>query len=311
MDRRANIFVIGSMVMACTARLDRVPEAGESVRAGAFRIEAGGKGFNVAVGARRLGAAVDGLFAVGDDALGGLARDAFAANGLDPQRLLTLRGGTGAGVGLIDAQGDNRIAVYPGANDRLEGGHAHAAASRIAAADLVTAQFEVGDDVIAEAFALARASGVRTLLNPSPFRPIKPEILKRTDIVVVNRGEAAAFGSTLGLGELEDGPRLVAALFPLGVATLIVTAGAAGATLYEAAGSRFQPAFQVAAVDTTGAGDAFIAGLARALPSGDMDLALRWASAAGAMTAMRFGVLDALPNLAELERFAALTPLRA
>lgn len=311
MDRRPTIFVIGSMVMACTARLDRLPEAGESVRASAFRMEPGGKGFNVAVSALRLGAAVDGLFAVGDDPAGMFARTAFVAVGLDPRLLLTLPGSTGAGVGLIDAAGDNRIAVHPGANEALVGAHARAAAERIAAADLVTAQFEVGDDVIATAFALARAAGVRTLLNPSPFRPIAPEILDRTDILVVNRAEAAALASEMGITPPQADRRLAAALFDRGLAMLVATAGDAGATLYEPGGQWHQPAFHISAVDTTGAGDAFIGGLARVLAaSGDRGLALRWGAASGAITATRFGVVDALPEAADIGRFIAATSLR-
>lgn len=302
----APLFVIGSMVMACTARVVRAPRAGESVRADALKVEAGGKGFNVAVAARRLGLAIDGLFAVGDDAFGLLAAQAFAAYGLPSSALLMLPGSTGAGVGLIDRDGENRIAVHPGANDALDAAHAEAAAARIAAARFVTAQFEVGDAVIAAAFAIARAAGAVTLLNPSPFRPIAATILHRTDILVVNAGEAAALAVDLGIDWGDGGATgeaaLARALFACGISRLIVTRGAAGATLLDRRGARrHQPGFIVATTDTVGAGDAFVAGWMRALASGEDDAAaLRWAAAAGALATTRFGVLDALPDMAAL-----------
>lgn len=302
----APLFVIGSMVMACTARVVRAPRAGESVRADALKVEPGGKGFNVAVAARRLGLAVDGLFAVGDDAFGLLAAQAFAAQRLPSSLLLMLPGGTGAGIGLIDRDGENRIVVHPGANDALDAAHAEAAAARIAAARFVTAQFEVGDAVIAAAFAVARTAGATTLLNPSPFRPIATPILERTDILVINASEAAALAVELGVDWEDAGERaettLAQALFARGISRLIVTRGAAGATLHDHRGvRRHQPGFRVLAADTVGAGDAFVAGWVRALANGENDAAaLRWAAAAGALATTRFGVLDALPDMAAL-----------
>lgn len=302
------IFVIGSMVMACCARVDRAPEAGESVRATAFQMEPGGKGFNVAVATRRLGMEVDGLFAVGDDAFGMLARQAFAAYGLSPDLLLTLPGGTGAGIGLIDRDGENRIAVYPGANDALDARHAMAAGPRIAAAAFVTAQFEVGDAVIAAAFALARAAGVPTVLNPSPFRPISDAILGDTDVLVVNAHEAAALAAAHGVDRAEDvrDAALAATLFGRGVSMLVVTRGAGGATLCDRHGAHHQRAFPVTPTDTIGAGDAFLATFVAALASRETPaVALRRAAAAGALTTTRFGVIDALPDLATLRGFLA------
>jgi len=313
MKTSGGIFVVGSMVMACCARVDSAPAAGESVRASAFQAEPGGKGFNVAVALRRLGLPVDGLFAIGDDAFGMLAARAFAAQGLSPSLLLTLPGGTGAGIGLIDRDGENRIAVYPGANDALDAGHAEAAAHRIAAARCVTAQFEVGDAAIDTAFALARAAGVATLLNPSPFRPIPAEMLGHTDMLVVNAGEARALAAVLGgdghLGATpgEAGERALAkAVFDRGAAMLVVTHGGRGAMLYDRQGCHYQPAFPITPADTIGAGDAFLAALVAALAYGEGAAgALRWAAGAGAITAARCGVIDALPDLPTLRAFLA------
>lgn len=297
--RREGVFIVGSFVAACTVMVDRLPDRGESLRASRFLLEPGGKGFNVAVGAARLGARVDGLFAVGADRLEGFARRAFAEQGLPGDLPLAIPGATtGGGVGLIEPDGANRIAVCPAANDALDSGHADAAAARIAGAALVYAQFEAGDAVIARAFAHARAAGVSTVLNPWPFRPIVPAIAALTDVLLLNQTEAQALSDWVGAA----GPWCQQA----GIGTLIVTQGAQGASL-EAAGRVIeQPAFAIAAIDTTGAGDGFAAALIVALAQGrPLAEALREGCAAGALVATRHGVLDALPDRAMLAAMVA------
>lgn len=309
MNRTAPLFVVGSLVVACSARVERLPDAGETIRADEFILEAGGKGFNVAVAAQRLGAEVDGLFAVGSDWLGRFARDAFAESGLSPELLVTMPGSTGAGIGFIEPGGENRIAVCPAANDRLGHAHVEAVRDRIAAASMVIAQFEAPDAPIAAAFAHARRAGVRTLLNPSPFRPIAPEIWAATDILVVNAGEAAALAVQLGLPSPTDKATetaLADRMFRQGLAMLVVTRGGQGAAIHEPGQRRFQPAFQVEAVDSIGAGDAFIGGFATMLAArADIATALRWGCGAGALATARLGLLDALPDLAGLTDFLA------
>ncbi|WP_269769786.1 ribokinase [Flavisphingomonas formosensis] len=301
-NSKHRIFLMGSLVIACCAKVDRAPEAGESVRATDFVMELGGKGLNVAVAAHRLGVSIDGLFAVGSDRLGSFAREAFAETGLSPKLLVEIEGPTGAGVGLIEAGGDNRIAVFPAANDHLSPAHVEAAADRIADAGILLAQFEIADAPIAAGFALARRAGVQTLLNPSPYRPIAPAILDATDMIVVNETEARALAATLGV---DDADGLAHALAPHGIGTLVVTRGAEGARFWHHGETDAQPAFPAEAIDTIGAGDAFIAGLVAALSQGrSVGTALRWGCAAGSIVVTRLGLLDALPSLAEL---AALT----
>ena len=310
MTRTRPLFVVGSLVVACSATVERMPACGESVRATAFLMEAGGKGLNVAVAAHRLGQPVDGLFAVGADGLGAFARAAFAGTGLSPDMLVPVEGATGAGVGFIEPGGDNRIAVCPAANDRLAADHAAGAAGRIAGAALVLAQFEVTDAPIVAAFAEARGAGVPTLLNPSPYRALLPAILAATDILVVNEGEARALALDMGI-DLAAGSfgkealaQLAERLSVEGIDTLIVTLGARGVLGWHAGAVSFQPAWAVEAVDAIGAGDAFTGGLAVALAEGrGLDEALRWGAGAGAMVAARLGLLEALPTRAELAAF--------
>lgn len=304
------LFVIGSFVAACTVRVERVPAAGESTRASRFLMESGGKGFNVAVAARRLGLSVDGLFAVGTDPLAVLARDAFATNGFGDEMLVTVPGATGGGVGMTDALGDSRIAVCPGANDALRAAHVDAAADRIRAAGMVYAQFESPNEPIARAFRIAREAGVATALNPSPLRDIPDGILASTDMLIVNAVEAVGLARQAGLGSvtLED---CIAPDSPLarwcagrGIGALVVTLGDRGARIWGSGGWIDQPGFAIEMVDGTGAGDMFSAALIRSVLRGDpWPEALRAACAAGAIIAGSWGTLNAFPDVAALAAF--------
>jgi ribokinase len=311
------LFVLGSFVVACSATVDRLPRAGESLRAQAFLVEPGGKGLNLAVGARRLGAAVDGLLAIGDDALAALAEPALARAGLPAGMLHRFSGPTGAGIGFTDASGENCLAVHPGANARLGAAEVRAAAERIARSALVLAQFEAGDEAVAEMFRIARAAGRLTLLNPSPFRMPTPEVLADTAILVVNAVEAVAFGAALDVPSSEPSPEgaaepaafqaLAGALHRRGPGLVVVTLGASGALALEAGRPALvQPAFPVAAVDTLGAGDAFTAGLAVGLAGGRaLPDAMRLAAACGACVVRHKGVFDALPDRAAVANLLA------
>ena len=264
----ARLFVLGSFVMACSAGVDRLPEAGESLVARSFTAEAGGKGFNVAVGARRLGAAVDCMMAVGADPFGQLAEAALAKADLSPRYLRRTATPTGAGIGFVRSDGENCLAVFPGANRALSAADVAAAAAAVTAAPIVVAQFEIDEAPILAAFTLARAAGHATLLNPSPFRPLSPALLAATTILVVNETEAAALHRALDTPD-DSLAALAAAVQARGVETLVVTLGARGATAFAPEAMTVeQPAFPVTSVDTLGAGDAFLAAFAVSLLEG-------------------------------------------
>lgn len=313
------VFVVGSFVMACCWFTRRLPGAGEHVHAERFLMEPGGKGLNVAVGLARLGTPVSLLLGVGDDAAAAQALTLLDQEGIDRAHVHAFEGPSGHGVGLIDDAGENAIAIHPGANHRLGAEHAQAAAAEIGAAALVCGQFEVSDAVLIEAFRLARSGGVPTALNPSPWRPIEPELLALTDTLVVNEHEAGAW---LGLGGALDLER-ADHLHTLNNwrrahpgTRVMVTLGGAGC-LHGAPGDGdvvLRAAFAVSAQDSTGCGDAFTAAWCDAQARGwGSDAAMDWAQAAGAWLAQRAGVLTALPHRAELSRWLdqGLRPRRA
>lgn len=310
-----SVFVLGSFVVSCSAKVQRLPRPGESLAADIVTIEPGGKGLNLAVAARRLGAEVDGLLAVGDDLAAAFAAPALLRADLLAGMLIRLPGRTGSGVGFTDADGETCLAVDPGVNRGLSAAHIRAAAERIAAAAMVIAQFEIADAPIAEAFALARRAGVATLLNPSPFRPISDDLLATTDILVLNQPEAEAMAETILPGAVDpaEPARFVAELAPAvlarGPRLVVLTLGAAGAVAVGPDGAIGQPAFAVDVVDTLGAGDAFAAALGLALARGlGTAEALRQAAAAGAVATRRVGVFEVLGRQADIDQLIGLAP---
>lgn len=304
------IFVLGSYVKAHCLGVEQLPVLGQSVHAQTLWVEHGGKGLNLAVGMHRLGAQVDLLLAVGADASGLLHY--LNDEGLATQWLVRAGEASGFGVGFVAAGGENFLAVYPGANALLDAGHVMQASAALAAADLVCAQFEIPDAPILAAFRLAHEQGINTLLNPSPWRVPDAELLALTDILIVNEAEAAMW---LGL---TDPAALSPADWVAGLPgwakqrstwqgeLLVVTLAGRGCVAWYYDSVVYQPAYSVAAIDATGAGDAFSAGLAVALAQRQrISEALRLANACGAWVASKQGVLPILPTTAEITAFIA------
>jgi ribokinase len=171
------IFVLGSYVNANCLYVEKLPAPGESLIAKAMCTEPGGKGLNLAVGIHRLGVHVDTLLAVGMDSAAEALLNFLKLEGLDTRWVIRTSEQSGFGMGFIAKDGVNFLAVYPGANALLDASHIARAAVSIAEADLVCAQFEIPEVPILAAFSHARKRGIRTLLNPSPWRVPGLELL--------------------------------------------------------------------------------------------------------------------------------------
>jgi len=294
------VVVVGSANTDFVVRAPRLPAPGETVLGGAFATAAGGKGANQAVAAARLGAAVTFVARLGRDAWGDAALAGYAAEGIECHHL-TRDEAHASGVALIvvDARGENLIAVAPGANAALRPGHVAAAEAAIREADVLLAQLEVPLETVAAAVALARRHGVRVVPNPAPAQPL-PDALVAGVVLTPNETEAARL-----LGEGPEPKRSAEAaagrLLARGAEAVVVTLGARGALVATAAGSRPVPGFRVEAVDTTAAGDAFNGALAAALARGEaLEAAVREACAAGAVAATRAGAQPSLPRPVDL-----------
>ena len=301
------IAVVGSLNMDLVVQAPVLPRAGETVLGGPFAKFPGGKGANQAVAAARLlastpGAAVTMIGAVGDDEFAAVLRATLAEAGVTA-RLQVAAAPTGVGLITIEPRGENTIVVASGANAELTADFVDAQAGAIATADFLLLQLEVGQEVNERAVSLARAHGVRVLLNTAPAQMLPDELVARVDVLVANRLEAQALTD---LDPASRPERLLAALRARGPRVAIVTLGEDGAVGIDGDAVVTQPGFPVPSIDAVGAGDAFTGALAVALGEGSsLAAALRFACAAGAMATTKRGAMPSLPTRAEVEALAA------
>lgn len=282
------IAVLGSANMDLVVTVDRAPSLGETVTGSSFRTIPGGKGANQALAAALAGGDVRFLGAVGGDPHGEQIRVMLDEAGIDVSGLVAVAEPTGTAHITVDGTGANSIIVVPGANGTVRSlTDAHRQA--IADADTLLMQLELPLSVVVEAAACARAQGVTTILTPAPVLPLPDELLDNIDLLVPNEHEAAALGPARH--------------------DLLTTLGEAGAR-YEQPGADpvTVPAFKVAAVDTTAAGDTFVGAFAVARAESDLVGALRWASAAAALSVQRFGASASMPRREEIEAFLQENP---
>lgn len=296
------VIVVGSVNVDLVVTSDRLPAPGETVIGGRFSQHHGGKGGNQAVAAARLGADVRFVGAVGDDPFGAQARAALEADGIDLAELRTIpEEATGVALILVDARGENSIAVASGANAAVTEAHIEAAfgAIRPGVGDVVLVGHEVPTASARAALTLGRAAGATTILNPAPATGLAADTLAAADIVTPNDGELAVLADALGHGRGSDA---VTGLLGAGAGNAyLVSLGAAGARLTTAGGSVAIPALRVEAVDTVGAGDTLNGALAAGLAAGlDLDSAARRAVAAASLAVTRAGAREGMPTAAEL-----------
>jgi ribokinase len=298
----ARICVVGSANIDLTFRTARLPRPGETLHGSSFQMGYGGKGANQAVMAARLGAQTTLVCRVGRDVFGaGIIRH-LTLESLDASYIREdVMQPTGTAAIVVDDAAENCIIVVAGANGLLSPQDVREAASAIQRAQVLLCQLEVPAETVLEAFRLARAAGVQTILNPAPAATLSDELFRLTDLCVPNESELEALaGQSLGgLDEIAAAARM---LIDRGPSAVLVTLGARGALIFTADTAEPVPAFHVEAVDPTGAGDAFIGALAVFLAEGrEMAEAARWACAAAALSVMRPGAQAAFPSRAEVE----------
>jgi ribokinase len=302
---RGRLAVVGGYNRDLGLSVDRFPQPGET-RAGRDFLEShGGKGSNQAVQAARCGVPVAIVAAVGADAGGAAGRALWRAEGIDAAAVVERAdAATGVAIILVDPAGQNQIVYDPGANLRLAVADIERASGVVAGAALVAAQLETPVEPTVRAFEIARHAGAATLLNPAPAPPGLPDALwAATDILVANELE----GATLAGLAIDADPRAIGArLLPRVRRAVVLTVGAAGAWLFEPARAPLhRPPLAVSAIDTTGAGDAFIGAFAaRWLTGGEFAAALDWGVTAGGLACTRRGVVPALARGDEIARAA-------
>jgi ribokinase len=275
------VVVVGSLNVDHTIRVERFPDVGETLTASGFASGLGGKGFNQAVTAARMGAGVVMVGCVGADADGDQLLRTLSEEGVDAGFVRRdAERPTGRAHITVDDEGRNSILVVPGAN-----AEATFPSAALDGADVLLAQLECPLEVVAVAIAAARAAGVVTVLNPAPAQTLTNEFLGLVDYLVANETEADCLGRVSYHG------------------VAVITGGERGAlVLVPGHESRRISALPVSVVDTTGAGDAFCGAFAATLANGGkLGDALRWATAAGAQTVMREGAFASLPSAIDVE----------
>ena len=297
------VLVIGSANVDFTVTVDRLPREGETVSGGRLHVGHGGKGANQAVAARRLGAEVRFVGCVGQDTFGDEIADRLAAEGVAIDGLNRTAAATGTALIVVDALGRNQIAVAPGANRLLGVEMAQTREADLHWAQVLLLQLETALPTVAWALRAARRHTVVTILNPAPAQPLPEEMYPLVDYLTPNAGEAALL-SGQPVGSPETAREAARQLLERGVGTVVVTLGEAGALVCAESSAVHFPAFPVQAVDTTGAGDAFNAGLALGLAAGGtLEQAIPLANAAAALACTHTGARDALPDRAQVEAF--------
>jgi ribokinase len=305
-NRMPRVCVVGSTNVDLTFRTPRLPRPGETLTGGAFLQGFGGKGANQAVMAARLGARVTMLSRVGNDAFGAACMENYRVECIDARHVAAdPERPTGTAAILVDDGARNCIIVVPGANSGLGPQHVRAAAGAIEGADVLLGQLEVPLDTTREAFRIARAAGVRTVLNPAPAVPLPDEFLSLADVCVPNETEIEQLTGT-ATPTREAAEVAARELQARGPRAVIVTLGDRGALVVEAQDAEFIPAVSVDAVDPTGAGDAFIGSLAVFLAEGAaLRESARRANVVAALAVTRPGAQAAFPRREEAMAFLA------
>jgi ribokinase len=270
---KTTIAIVGSAMMDLTAYADILPEAGQTLAGQLFTTGFGGKGANQAVMAALCGADVHFVGAIGNDVFGDAIAENFKKIGINSDHVFRSEVATGVAHIWVDGGGENRIIIIPGANHEIEITRAVAAINAIENLGIVVGQCEIKQEVTTAAFKAAKARGAITILNPAPFQELSSELMNLCDWIIPNETE---FRELYGMLP-SDGATLKA--FRPGKNS-IVTLGSKGAAFVSAAGELTQiSAARVVAVDTTGAGDAFVGSFAFGL-----------ASAMAPADAMSFGI---------------------
>lgn len=304
MRKKPQIAVIGSFAIDHIMQISHLPQAGETVGEGRYSRAFGGKGANQALAAQRSGSQVSFVGCVGRDSTGDQAIQAFQQQGIDTQFLLQHSDeNTGSAMIFVDQAGENSIAVAPGANFQLLPDHIDGAKECISSSSLILMQLEIPLQTVFYTLEKAKQWQIPVLLNPAPARQLSDAVLQQVEILVVNETEAEILSGMkitdeVSLSDISN------YLSKKGPAIVIITLGSGGAFVHSDDLKKLIPAFKVAAVDTTAAGDVFCGALATALMQQQaLQQAVSFANAAAALSVTRPGAQPSVPDMQEINTF--------
>lgn len=299
----AGVIVVGSLNLDMVITAPRIPEPGENLHGTGFAMVAGGKGANQAVACSRMGEETFLMGCVGRDRFGDFLLDTFPGTGVDISMVSRARD-VSTGVALIvieEGTGMNTIVVDPGANMALDSSDLSGLEQFFGRAATALFQLEIPLGVVAEGAKKASAAGLVTVLDAGPARGAQVELARLFDVVSPNTRELAALTGR-EVSDLKAAVSSAKELAGAGIKKLVVKMGSEGALLVAGGRVEHLPAFRIDAVDSTGAGDAFTAGLAVALSEGTADEeAVRFANACGALAVSVLGAQPSMPGRAEVD----------
>lgn len=287
------VIVLGSTNLDQIGTVSRLPQPGETVSGRDFSMAPGGKGANQALAARRAGAAVAHHSAVGNDAFAGLALELLKQDGVDLSGVATADTHTGIAMILVDTEGENVIAVLPGANATVGAAQVERALAGRGPGDILMLQQEIPMETNRLALEQARRQGVTTILNIAPFVPETATLAHLASILIANESEFALLAGDFG-DRLEH---TMARLAAERGQTIIVTLGADGARIASDDKLISVPSWPVEVIDTVGAGDTFCGYLAASLEAGaDLESSARRAAKAASIACTLPGAQPAIPR---------------
>ena len=297
------VTVIGSINLDRTIRVKNMPKPGETIHTKEIFSAGGGKGANQAVAAQRSGAKTHFIGAVGDDDAGKTMLDLLTQEKINLAGITKMtKQSTGQAYVTVDDAGENQIMIHGDANMTFTPDDVAAHRDIIEASDFVVAQFESAVDSTVEAFKIAQAAGVKTILNPAPaMEKVPAELLVVTDMIVPNETETETL-TGIAITDEASMMKASAALHELGISAVIITIGSKGA-FYDINGRHgVIPAFKVEAVDTTSAGDTFIGAMSSVLDKdfSNLEDAIRYGNRASSIAVQRFGAQPSIPYKNEI-----------
>lgn len=299
----SRVAIIGSINVDLTVGVERHPRPGETVLGNGGELAPGGKGGNQALAAARRGAETVMIGAVGSDSHADIATRLLRQEGVDLNHVSVAPGPTGLAIVAVDPCGENNIIVVPGANSSLTPDRVTAAEETLAACAVTVIQGEIPAETIEFASETLGRLGVRQILNLAPVLSLPSSVLGRSDPLVVNEHEAAQIlaeaggrAASLTASDAAYGQELAAALVESGIKSVVVTLGSAGAVLATSELNIHIEAPKVEAIDTTGAGDAFVGALAASLAQGtDLQSACEHAVSVAAFSVRGHGAQNSYP----------------
>ena len=296
-----NVVVLGSINMDLTTYVPHLPMPGETLFGNSFMTVPGGKGFNQAVAAGRLGAATQFIGRVGEDAFGPSLLEMIAHEPVDISGILAdPENGTGLAVINVDQQGENTIVVISGANMAHDGREIERCRRALVTAKVLLLQLETPLETSLAAAQAARGAGAWVILDPAPAKPLPAEAYRLCHILTPNEVETEMLTGIRPTNR-DEAAQAAAILCERGVETAVIKLGAQGVYYQSGSETGFVEPFAVEAIDTVAAGDAFSGGLAVALAEErPLAEAIRWGAATGALATTKIGASSAMPTRTEL-----------